>query len=386
MKLILVASNYFPMNDVSSLRIHSYCKALAKKGIDITILIVYGQKGFQKSQIYVNEGVKFQFLENYISPSKGKFSKFFRRISGFLTIHSFIRTHGINAVLTYHDNFFSNIFIRMILINSSIPYIIDKTEYPYGYKMMSQFKKKWTHLNLRLFDGFIVISDELSKFYSQFSKKVFLLPMTIDPDRFSNTDEITDFNEHLPYIALTFGTHNRDGLFDSVRTYFHYLNLNPSKKMKLLLIGDFPSLVSKFPEMNAIQHFLVERGLSDLVIFAGKQSLMKVPSLLRNATCLLTTAKEYVSGGFPTKLGEYMLSGVPVVATNAGEISQYVNNGEDIFLCNVQNYQCLAEHIFEIQNNSELGKLIGQRAIQTASIKFNASTYITQLLNFIKHV
>lgn len=386
MKIVLIASNYYPILDVSSIRIHSYCKALAELGIDITVLIVYPLKDHPKDIVKRFEGVKYKFLMDWDEYICGKAKKWNKRIKGLKKIKNFVDNNKVDVILSYHDNFLTNIFIKSFVSTEKIPYIIDKTEYPYGYADMNLIKRIYTNLCLKFFDGFIVISDELRTFYKKFSNHVFLLPMTIDPNRFDETRDRSEYDKYLPFIALTFGTHGRDGLFDSIKAYHKYTFLSQSRCMNLLLIGDFDGLVDKFPITKSIAEYIESNKLFRKIIFVGKKPISEVPSILIKATCLITTASEYNSGGFPTKLGEYMLSGVPIVATNAGEISNYLQNNKDLFLCPVNDIDCVANRILYIQNHPNEAKVIASNALETAKTKFNAKTYVNSLLNFINNV
>lgn len=382
MKIILIASYYFPIQDVSSLRIHSYCKAMAKKGIDIHVLMVYPALA-ECPDYGVFEGVRYSFLSDEKYYNGSFLNKLYFRFSGLNNIRKFIFTEKVDAVLSYHDNFLTNFFVKLFTVLTSIPFVIDKTEYPYGYFQMSKMRQFMERLNLSLFDGFIVISNTLKDFYSKISKNVFLLPMTIDPNRF---DGVSGGGDREKYISLTFGVHNRDGLFDSIITFHKYLNQSQKKSFKLYLIGDYSTLCENFPECNAIKIYVQENGLEDSVLFLGRKPIEEVPVILAGAQCLITTPTKYVSGGFPTKLGEYMLSGVPIVATKAGEISDYVTDNYDIFLCNVGDLDCMADKIIFIENHPEKAMIVGQNAMNTAKFKFNANTYVKEMLEFLNSI
>lgn len=381
MKLILIASYYYPIIDVSSLRIHSYCKALAEDGVVVTVLMVYPPESefFEDGSF---EGVNYVLLGDAKYYYGTFITKLYYRLSGIVKISRHIFLGDIDAVLSYHDNLFTNLCVRAFSIIKKLPFIIDKTEYPYGYFHLSKSRKLLEKFNLSLFDGFIVISTELKDFYSKFSKKVFLLPMTIDPSRYDKIE--VSKNKEKQYACLTFGTHNRDGLFDSVKAFHKYLQRSHEKAFQLYLVGDYLTMCEMFPECLNIKKYIIDNNLADVISFLGKLPIDEVPVVLRGASCLITTPLSYSSGGFPTKIGEYMLSGVPLVATAAGEIPKFLTNGYDSFLCEVGDLDEVAEKILYVENNPLKCAIVGRNAILTAKVKFNASTYIDELCNFIK--
>lgn len=383
MKLILIASYYYPINDVSSLRIHSYCKALAQKGIMIKVLIVY-PRDTEPFSAGVFEGVEYEIIANPQDYYSNFFRRLYFRLFGIYSIIKNIIKLDISGVLSYHDSLFTNIFVKLFTALKQIPFIIDKTEYPYGYYEMSKSRKWIEKVNLSMFDGFIVISRELKLFYSKFSNKVFLLPMTIDPHRFDEVGEGPRGKEK--FVCLTFGVHNRDGLLDSVIAFNKYLKKSKHKKFKLYLIGDYVKLCEYFPECLTVELYIEENNLGDCIEFLGKVPIEKVPEILAKAEGLMTTPSKYVSGGFPTKIGEYMLSGVPLICTKAGEISEYLTDKYDSFLCEVNDLECIADKILYVEENPLESALIGKNAIVTAKNKFNATTYVADLLAFILSV
>ncbi len=353
---------------------------MADKGVSVNVQIIYPENKAYENKTGNFEGVNYEFLGNYEDYYGGVFSKIKNRFLGLYRIGDFIFKKRIDVVVTYHDNWLTNLYVALITKLLTIPFILDKTEYPYGYFKMSKFRRLLENFNLKLFDGFIVISNELEKFYKDFSKNIFLLPMTIDPNRFDNIEVNSSSNN---YIALTFGTHNRDNIYDSVRSYELYTRLKSDEEpYDLYLIGDFDELIRNFPENQSIEKYIVDYKLSNKIFFLGKKPIHEVPQILVNAKCLLTTPLTYVSGGFPTKLGEYMLSGVPVVASNAGEISSFVKDRFDILLSKVGDNDSIASNILLIHNNPFVGKEIAENAIKTAKSKFNAATYVDEMVSF----
>lgn len=86
-----------------------------------------------------------------------------------------------------------------------------------------------------------------------------------------------------------------------------------------------------------------------------------IPDLLMNSRALITTARSYASGGFPTKLlREYFAAGRPAVATTAGEISHYVENRVHAYLAKPGDVDEIAECLIEIQRDQEMAEKIAK--------------------------
>ena len=203
--------------------------------------------------------------------------------------------------------------------------------------------------------------------------------MTIDMDRFKGFHRQNVLN---PYIAIVFGTHNRDGLFESIISYNKYYELAKSKPYRLILIGNYEVLSDK----DKITKYIQENNLQENIEIKGLVRADEVPQILINADCLLTTPSEYISGGFPTKLGEYMLSGVPVVLTIAGEVGDYTTNMENVLSSQPGNWDEVAANILYVQENRKESLIIAENAKLLANQVFNANNYIVDLISFITKI
>lgn len=389
LKCALVFLGPFPIGNVSTLRILSYCKALAKKNIPIKVLIIAPTKeaAINKMKTGCVDGVEYEYMTNitWSNDNPPIIIKLCYYIFGLIKSIYILRRDKINCLLSYHDELIANCMYMFTCKIMKILFVIDKTEYPSNYFRVNKFHTKLIKFRLKMFDKFIVITKELRKFYTDITNKqndaIFLLPMTIDIDRYKN---ILNEDSKLAYIAVVFGTHNRDGLFSSIKAYQKYLLITKKTPYKLLLIGDFEGLCKSHPECNQIVDYIRDNALDNNVIFKGLISIQDIPHMLINAKCLLTTPLKYVSGGFPTKLGEYLLSGVPVIATSAGEISEYLTHNENILLSPVEDYEDIAQKILFVQENNVEAQKIAKAGKRVAERVFNADYYIDDLIPFLK--
>jgi len=372
----------FPIGNVSTIRYSSYLKSLCNSGIKNYVFIIsptyMARHNLSKSGVH--EGIYYDYMTK-IAWRRNEFFiiKVLYYILGLIKSIFYLKKYKINCVILYHQETFAYYFYWLFLKLFSITFLTDKSEYPYGYSKMSWIRKKLELIKLKVFDGFIVMTHELFDFYSRSKSKkasIFHLPMTIDLNRYSN---IIDIEVNEPYIAVVFGSHNRDGLYESIITYNHYRKLAKEKSFKLVLIGDY----SRLPEWETIHEYLDVNNLLAHVEIKGLLPINEVPSILKGASCLLTTPNEYISGGFPTKLGEYLLSGVPVVATSVGEISKYLTNNIHAFLLEPKDYNGLSEKIFLLQNNPSIAHKMAYEAKKLVLTTFNSDIYAESLKEFL---
>lgn len=381
LNILVIFLGPYPKGNVSTIRIHSYCKSLAKKGHFVKVLLIAPttEASVNKELEGLFEGVHYKYMTDITWKKKNpsKLEKVYYYLLGIIKSIGHITNDQTNYLLSYHNEPISNVLYWLTTRKLEIPFVLDKTEYPKSYQEKSKVRHFIDKLFLKVFDGFIVISEELKAYYTSINNKTFLLPMTIDKDRFKSVQKLSPQGN---YIAVVFGTHNRDGLDTSLKAYKRYVDMiGRDNAYKLKLIGDFQRL----PNSKVLMKYIQDNELLSYVEILGKVDNSQVPSLLANASCLLTTPHKYISGGFPTKLGEYMLSGVITVATSVGEITKYVSNNKDILLSKPGDISGISNNLLYVHQNSDMARVIAQNAYQTALEKFNADSYIDNLISFL---
>ena len=80
--------------------------------------------------------------------------------------------------------------------------------------------------------------------------------------------------------------------------------------------------------LSYLKSIIGDNNLENRVFIKGRASYNDVPKILSNAKILVSSQPDTkrAEGGFPTKLGEYFMTGVPTLLTDVGEISMYVKN------------------------------------------------------------
>jgi glycosyltransferase involved in cell wall biosynthesis len=328
----------------------------------------------------VEDGVYFEYLTGMVTWPEGV--SLIRKIGHFLyglwRLPWEMRKDDITCVIYYGSYWPVYLLLRLITKALSASLVADKSEFPKGYQRMGRIRQAWTRIALKSFDGFIVMTNELSRFYTHAKAakaKVFLLPMTLDVGRFANIERVQPIRR---YIACVFGVHNRDCVSDTVEAFHRYCCAVGSEAYHLWLIGDFIRL----PEAERIRAFISANALSEHVIIKGVLPIQDVPRVLVDAECVMTTAREYASGGFPAKLVEYLASGTPIVATAAGAVGGYLRDGEHAYLARPGDISEIAAALVRCHRESGASWQMGEAAKRLASQVFSADPYADDLLQF----
>ncbi|MBM3453342.1 MAG: glycosyltransferase family 4 protein, partial [Bacteroidetes bacterium] len=206
---------------------------------------------------------------------------------------------------------------------------------------------------------------------------IFKLPLTIVAQRFMNIRCSDHFpKRYVGYCGYMGG--DKDGISDLLKA-FCIVNLKHND-VKLVLAGTAEEV-----EMRAYRIFTEEHKIEDAVIFAGTLERNEIPGFLKSAEVLVLARPDNLqaSGGFPTKLGEYLASGKPVVVTKVGEISNYLNHEIDSLLCEPGNIKDIANNIIRVLDNPSHFISMGISGQKLAIEKFDYRQQAYELARFL---
>ena len=88
-------------------------------------------------------------------------------------------------------------------------------------------------------------------------------------------------------------------------------------------------------------------------------------------------------GGFPTKLGEYLLSGVPTIATAVGEIAQFVSDGKHVYLVSPCDPRAYADKIIYIMEHYDDALSVACEGRTFVRENFSSKKIACNLKNFL---
>ncbi len=376
----LVSQAPFPVGNVSTMRYTSYMKALFQNGIYSYVLIYCPTRmaAHIKTSSGSFNGIEFQYSTLTTWKKYNLWNKGYYLFKGLLNSISYLNSKNLSTLILYGDNSFVVTFFYWLYTRvTKKRFIGDRSELPSVNERKSKLKMSVYALKQRMFDGMIIMTKQLMSFYSQYSRRkdfLFLLPMTIDPLRFEGLKKKI---QERPYIAVVFGTHNRDGLVESLRSYELYCKKGGTYELQL--IGDYENMPNKV-ELDALIKSL---KFKERIHILGKLPNDSVPRILYNASVLLTTPNFYISGGFPTKLGEYMLSEVPIVATKVGELLDYIEPGIDMLMSEPRDYESISSCMLKLEGDSMLAQTLSRNAKRKAQNVFCVDSYMDSFLKFL---
>ena len=172
---------------------------------------------------------------------------------------------------------------------------------------------------------------------------------------------------------------NKDGVDILIKAFAKVLKVHP--EVKLYVIGKTPSKNEAFEN-----HRLVESlGIEEKVVMTGVVPAEKMPSLLKNATILALARpkNKQADYGFPTKLGEYLLTANPIVVTSVGDIPRFLHDGENAYMSSPGDVNSFAEKLLYALDHPEESRMIGTRGRDTALMSFDSYKETKKLIDII---
>ena len=138
--------------------------------------------------------------------------------------------------------------------------------------------------------------------------------------------------------------------------------------------------------MAQVKSLAKELSIEDKVVFTGLVPYTEMPSLLVESEILALARPDtaFAKYGFPTKLGEYLCTGNPVVVTNVGEIGNYLTDNLNCVMARPDSVEDFAEKLCWTIENSEEGKRIGAEGRKVALTAFSSSEQTKKALVFME--
>jgi len=138
--------------------------------------------------------------------------------------------------------------------------------------------------------------------------------------------------------------------------------------------------------LNQFISLVKELDLQEKVFFYGQVDRDKITEKIMNATILAFPRPDSIQArnGFSTKLGEYLATGNPVIATRVGEISNYLTDNENIFLTVPGDVTSYTEKLISVVNNYVTAKKIAKNGQDFARINFNNIKQSKMVISFVE--
>ena len=343
-------------------RILAYAKGFAETGEDVVLYYIITDKKRTKPDIHI-DGVKVVNLWEH----DGFIARMFKIVS---FIKNLLRFLGMvkkgDCVFVYGGYDYQLQLAKWI--GKKVKVFCEITEHPQVFESSaSDHKKNLQKIKrMRVLDGLFVISNSLKEYFIKEGlpeDKVNVINMFVDTNRFKGLRKTTDEN-YVAYCGAV--SYDKDGANILIESFAKFYPRH--KDYRLYIIGkSVEPLV-----IDQLKNLAHELGIENNVVFTGAVDPKDMPQLLYNARILALARPDNLQAqnGFPTKLGEYLATGNPVVVTRVGEIPLFIKDMENGFLAE-PDPESFSEKLSWVADNYEEALSIGEKGRELAFSEFS---------------
>ena len=370
----LVAFQYFP-NTASTNRIEAYMRALSELKVPTRVVFFLPDKDHSRfTEILPNIEIAYmwdRWLMDLPRLNKISLCLYVKLFVKKLNQGDKILVYGFpDLVVALSQRYDLSLFVETTEHpDASFSSFLKGTSVPGYLKACSKAK------------GVIVISNTLRNYFIENGCRqecVHVVNMIVDQSRFENTDK----QPSHPYIAYCGNASNtKDGVDQLIKAFAIVVKQHPD--YKLYIIGNKPSSKQPFNNLELAKKL----GIEDSVEFTGVVSAQEMPQMLKNASILALDRPDNLQAkyGFPTKLGEYLLTGNPVVVTRVGDIPMFLEDGRSALIATPEKPQAFADKICWAIEHTEEACVIGAAEKKVAERHFNYLIETQKLICIIQN-
>ena len=369
--LYIVYSSYKP-NDAPTNRVLAILKGLDEMGEKATFVLLYPSAGEDR----VSAGAFNNITIEYLWEKRKWRNKFYKYLVSFVDARGFAKKlKAGDTVILFGCSSYAAYFTAM----KNVRIYQERTEHPLVNPSELPFLQKKYMKHIPNFAGMFVISRGLKRVMEGYgAKNVHVINMLVDSSRFAGLVKDTD-EKYIAYCGTA--SNNKDGVDDLIRAFALVAEKYPDVKLKIM--GRAPTKNDESGNMSLVEQL----GIKDKVEFTGIIKAEDMPQMLKNATIVALARPDSLQAqcGFPTKLGEYLLTGNPVVVTKVGDIPLFLEDGKTALLAEQQNPKDFADKIIWALNHPVEATSIGHAGRKVALAEFNYRKEAEKILDIIKY-
>jgi glycosyltransferase involved in cell wall biosynthesis len=401
MKLLLVDSVDIPFGGAHSVHVSLLIKGLRQNGLSAFLIIPYGQKreslAASKKSYGHYDGVPFCIVRKSRKTRK-VFSFLEKTLSVFSTaslIYKRKRKKKVDGVILGNPDIIRDLPVILSCIIFRIPmylWYVEKFSLCEDYfGIPGFFNRNSQRLSERLLPkfsaGVIVISAGLKKHYLNYlpENKTLINPIlvsaemhkTINGNGISKEKLQTLQGKRLLVYSGSFA--EKDGVHYLIEAFGEVVERHPDTVFIMTGKNDNELL------MDRVKQRIRELDLEDkiqLLGFVSSQELLRYNSMA-DILFVCRTSSPFANHGFPWKLGEYCMTGKPIIATNVSDIELYFTDNENLFIVAPDNPKAIADKVTYIFNDYEKALEVARKGTETAVKSFDYLEKTNELKQFI---
>ncbi|AFH50165.1 Glycosyltransferase [Ignavibacterium album JCM 16511] len=376
-------------------RIIRYCRALKEEGIETDVICFkyFNQKKFENVDgvnVYrvIDFNNKDSILRYIVFSFRFLIKAFFKTIS--------LHKKNNYSVIHVHNMPDYLVFAALYPKIKKVPVLLDIHDLT-----VELFKEKWSYRKFKLFKPILIFTERISCNFAEhiitvtnecienlvkrgIKKEKISLIMNAPDDNLFTYDDLrfrkngSDKTFRILYhgtLAKRFGLHYVVEALKIVNDSYTNVEFHIYGNTESEYVDELKSLAKKIK-------------ISDKIFFNQSVHYNKVNDLIKNFDLGIVTYEptEYMHLAFPTKAGEYALTGLPIIITKLESIKTIFSN-ESVIYIEMPDPRLIAEHLKEIISNSNKRKQLSLNArndIEKVSWSKMKQKYLLLISSLIK--
>lgn len=361
-RITVLYSSYSP-NTAPTNRLLSLLKGMDENGYEVEVVFMYPDK--HRSKL---EGDYNKLAVRYLWSDSDGTANIPKYIKSFFTLRRFARNLAAGTRLLVIGG---SKYLHLFTCRKDIVVFHERTEHPIAVDALPSALQRRYYRACRNADGIFCITTEGKRVFEQElgCRNVSIINMTVDSTRFEGLSRSHAQPRRIAYCGTA--SNNKDGVDQLLKAFAIVHRSLPD--VELHIMGRTPSSRDRSGNLALIDSL----GIGDKVVFEGIVPADRMPSRLQAASVLALARPDSLQarGGFPTKLGEYLLTGNPVVVTAVGDIPLFLKDGVSAYLCPSRDAESFASALVRALENTQEASRIGETGRQVALKHFN---YLTE--------
>ncbi len=383
MKIYLLLNQAYPNGYALTKRFHLYAKGFIENDHLAKIIIpMPTETDDSENKLTSGKYDKVPFEYTWKSTVRSK-SFLIRRIhdfTGAINTARILLKDKPDILITSSFSTFFHFFLKFVSLTFPLIIIKEKNEIDFLRKdTVGKTDLRKLKITSQLFHGYIVINELLLTYLNhdlKDRKPKVIVPILVDD--FTGNQQL----EIQKTIVYT-GTYleRKDGILSILKAFSKIKEKYP--EYKLILTGS----PAKSEDLPKITQIITTYNLDSSIVFTGFLKEAELQKILLSAGILIIAKPENRQNlyNFPTKIGEYLVSGRPVISTKVGVVGKLLQNGNNIIFAEYD-VDDIVQKIEFLIVNPNLGNQIGQKGREFALKNFNYKYHAKKMINFFNEL
>jgi glycosyltransferase involved in cell wall biosynthesis len=395
MNIWIVGDSFgFPNGGGASARVYTYAKGLVENGATVRVLCLStserSELGILNTQVIgTYDGIPYEYTCGETVRAKSFLGRRWLELKGaigFVRSARAVASCGkLDAVIVFSNSAFWILWVFVASRLLGAKCIQEKSEFPFVYDKKDLWHRLYSTFYIRtiykLFDGMIVISTYLEDYFGRRVRKgvpILRVPILVNVDSLGSvTVERIDDRRRIVYLGNL-------GHTGEVLSLIHAFAMAADEYPDwcLQIIGN-TSDQALLAQIHDLLHQL--QLTNKRVELAGEVRRVDLPSYLcaADVMVLLRSSGVFSQAGFPTKLGEYLATGRPVIVTATGDIPLYLQDGVSAFLSTPGDIGAFVTKLKHVLSHYDEAVEVGRRGQEVARQYFDYRKNCRRILDFV---